>query len=77
MPRVGPKRQRDVIRKLRDFGFEEVRRNRGQIAYIGSVKNEDGTLETRKVFVPDEREIDTDSLMMIIRRSGIPREEFE
>ena len=53
------------------------RRNNRQIVYIGSVKNEDGNLETRKVFVPDEKEIDTDSIMMIIRRSGIPREEFE
>ena len=74
MPRVGPKKQRDVIRILRDHSFEEIRRGRGQIVFK-CIKN--GSLAGNVVFVPDEREIDTDSLSKIIRRSGIPRNEFE
>ena len=63
---------REVCRILAAHGFFEARRRGSHIAM--QRHDADGTVT---VPVPDHRELRTDTLLSIVRQSGVPRWAFE
>ena len=63
---------REVSRILQRHGFVEVRRRGSHI--VMQRRTEAGSVT---VPIPDHRELAIGTLLSIIRRSGIPRAEFE
>jgi predicted RNA binding protein YcfA (HicA-like mRNA interferase family) len=71
MPRLPVLSGREVIKALREIGFEE-RRQRG--SHIILVKESDGV--KKAVVVPNHNEIDVGTLIEIIRQAGLKKDEF-
>ena len=63
---------RDVCRILAAHGFGEVRRRGSHV-----VMQKTGKVGTVTIPVPDHGELRTGTLKAIIRRSGLPRSDFE
>ena len=63
---------KEVCQILEKHGFFEVRRRGSHIAMQKKIAK--GTIT---VPVPDHKELQSGTLMSIIRQSGVPRSEFE
>ena len=70
MPRFGPVKRQDLIRYLRELGFEGP--------YVGG-RHQYMVKETLKLAVPNphEGEISKEFLARILRQAGIERDEWE
>ena len=63
---------REVIKILKKVGFEPVRQKGSHIILVNETSN-----PKRALVVPNHKEIDTGTLLEIIRQAGLKREEFE
>jgi predicted RNA binding protein YcfA (HicA-like mRNA interferase family) len=72
MGRLRPLSGREVCRILARHGFAEVRRRGSHV--VMQRRTPDGTVT---VPVPQHAELETGTLLAVIRQSGVPRTEFE
>ena len=61
----------EVIKILKKIGFEPVRQ-KGSHIILRNISN-----PQKAVVVPNHKEVDSGTLLEIIRQSGLKREEFE
>ncbi len=76
MPRLTPMKPREVLKILRDNGFEEIRQSGSHIIRKGEIEDEHGIITLRVVVVPDYGEIPVGTLNDIVNRSGLGRKVF-
>ncbi len=67
---------REVLKILRDNGFEEIRQSGSHIIRKGEIEDEHGIITLRVVVVPDYGEIPVGTLNDIVNRSGLGRKVF-
>ncbi len=76
MPRLTPMKPREVLKILKDNGFEEIRQSGSHIILKGEIEDEHGIITVRVVVVPDHGEIPVGTLNDIVNRSGLGRKAF-
>ena len=69
-------RPREVLKILKDNGFEEIRQSGSHIILKGEIEDEQGIITVRVVVVPDHGEIPVGTLNDIVNRSGLGRKAF-
>jgi predicted RNA binding protein YcfA (HicA-like mRNA interferase family) len=67
---------KEVLKILRDNGFERIRQSGSHIILKGEIKDEHNVITPRIVVVPDHGEIPVGTLNDIVNRSGLGREPF-
>lgn len=67
---------REVLKILRDNGFEEIRQSGSHIILKGEIEDEHGLITLSVVVVPDHGEIPVGTLNDIVNRSGLGRKVF-
>jgi predicted RNA binding protein YcfA (HicA-like mRNA interferase family) len=68
---------RDVRALLEANGFIFTRQSGSHMILTRTIENENGTIMTISIPVPDHKEVAIGTLSGIIKRSGLPRELFE
>ena len=69
-------KSKEVLKILRDNGFERVRQTGSHIILKGEIKDEHNVITSRIVVVPDHGEIPVGTLNDIVNRSGLGRKPF-
>ena len=67
---------REVLKILKDNGFEEIRQGGSHIIRKGEIGDEHGNITLSVVVVPDHGEIPVGTLNDIVNRSGPGRKVF-
>ena len=76
MPRLTPMKPREVLKILKDNGFEEIRQSGSHIILKGEIEDEHNNTSLRVVVVADHGEIPVGTLSDIVNRSGLGRKAF-
>ena len=76
MPRLTPMKPREVLKILKDNGFERIRQSGSHVILKGKIKDESNNIIVRVVVVPEHGEIPVGTLNDIVNRSGLGRKAF-